>query len=91
MVVILFYQSFTVTDIVTLFYENVLLYSHIVKLNYHQTPVPLQLLLIKNHAKVTIIFDNYRAVTINGITSLVFMHEKGRIRHTQLLHPVIIE
>ena len=36
-VVILFYQSFTVTDIVTLFYENVLLYSHIVKLNYFQT------------------------------------------------------
>lgn len=36
-VVILFYQSFTVTDIVMLFYENVLLYSHIVKLNYHQT------------------------------------------------------
>lgn len=34
--------------------------------------VPLQLLLIKNHAKVTSIFDNYCSVTINGITSSVF-------------------
>mgnify|MGYP007011754850 CR=1 FL=1 len=33
-VVILFYQPFVVINIVTLFYENVVLYSHIVKLNY---------------------------------------------------------
>ena len=37
-VVILFYQSFVVINVVTLFYENVILYFHIVKLNYHQTP-----------------------------------------------------
>ena len=59
-VVILFYQSFTVTDIVTLFYENVLLYSHIVKLNYHQTPVLLQLYLIKSLKKLQL----YLIITI---------------------------
>lgn len=37
MVVILFYQSFVVINLVTLFYENIILYSHIVKLNYYQT------------------------------------------------------
>ena len=36
-VVILFYQSFVVINVVTLFYENVILYSYIVKLNYFQT------------------------------------------------------
>ena len=37
MAVILFYQSFVVVNVVTLFYENVILHSHIVKLNYYQT------------------------------------------------------
>ena len=36
-VVILFYHSFVAINVVTLFYENVILYSHIVKLNYYQT------------------------------------------------------
>ena len=77
--VILFYQSFTATDIVTLFYENVLLCAHIVKLNYHQTfVVCLQLKLIISCTIFTIMFDKmpYGFIRHKSKTALKRNHTK---------------
>lgn len=72
MVVILFYHSFSVTDIVTLFYENVLLYYHFVKLNYHQTPaVYLELSWIISHPEMN---QEYRYITFWGKKILGFLY-----------------